>query len=129
MNEIIKLNIKKNVSIKDAYYKICRDLNLHSSYEDIVDLYKDEINYRMNSFFNKETDNLNLSIDFNEFYNEMMKKDEFKYKNDLLKKLQKVYEKQVNFSCFSLFAFNSYEKKLYNLYNVLSIEELNKLNI
>ena len=79
-------------------------------------------------FFCKEINTLDLSIDFNKFYEEMISKDEFKYKKELSKKLQNVYEEEINFSFFSIFKKYNYEKKLYNIYSILSIDELNKLN-
>ncbi len=126
IKKLIKENINKNVN--DIYWEIHDKLKLDSNYDDIVELYKKEINHRMYLFFCKEINTLDLSIDFNKFYEEMISKDEFKYKIELSKKLQNVYEEEMNFSCFSIFKKYNYEKKLYNIYNILSIDELNKLN-
>lgn len=126
IKKLIKENINKNVN--DIYWEIHDKLKLDSNYDDIVELYKKEINHRMYLFFCKEINTLDLSIDFNKFYEEMISKDEFKYKIELSKKLQNVYEEEMNFSCFSIFKKHNYEKKLHNIYNILSIDELNKLN-
>ena len=126
IKKLIKENINKNIN--DIYWEIHDKLKLDSNYDDIVELYKNEINHRMYLFFCKEINSLDLSIDFNKFYEEMIKKDEFKYKIELCKKLQKAYEAEINFSCLNIFKKYNYEKKLYNIYNVLSIDELNKLN-
>lgn len=126
INKLIKQNLKKNIN--DIYWEIHEKLKLDSNYDDIVELYKKEINHRMYLFFCKEINTLDLTIDFNEFYEEMIKKDEFKYKTELSKKLQKAYEAEINFSCLNIFKKYNYEKKLYNIYNILSIDELNKLN-
>jgi hypothetical protein len=128
IDNLIKNDIIKNISINDVYWNIHKKLNLDSNYEDIVKLYKEEINFRMDLFFCNEIDNLDLLISFDEYYKEMIKKDKFKYKIDLKNKLQKAYENEVNFSCFKFFKKYSYNQKLNNLYKVLSIEELNKLN-
>ena len=128
INNLIKNDIKKNISINDVYWNIHNKLSLDSNYEDIVKLYKEEINFRMDLFFSNEVDNLDLLISFDEYYKEMIKKKKFKYKIDLKKKLQKAYENEVNFSCFKFFKKYNYNQKLYNLYKILSIEELNKLN-
>tara|TARA_B100001248_G_C27385118_1_gene459217 strand:- start:2047 stop:2460 length:414 start_codon:yes stop_codon:yes gene_type:complete len=127
INELIKNDIEKNICINNVYWNIHNKLSLDSNYEDIVILYKEEINNRMDLFFSNEVDNLDLLISFDEYYKEMIKKDKFKYKNDLKKRLQIAYENEINFSCFSFFKNNNYKKKLNNLYMILSIEELNKL--
>lgn len=127
INELIKNDIEKNICINNVYWNIHNKLSLDSNYEDIVILYKEEINNRMDLFFSNEIDNLDILISFDEYYKEMIKKDKFKYKNDLKKRLQIAYENEINFSCFSFFKKNNYKKKLNNLYMILSIEELNKL--
>ena len=83
----------------------------------------------MKLFFNKKIDHLDLTIDFENYYKEMINQDIFKYKIELSKKLQKTYETEMNFSCFNFLKKYNHKKKLYNLYNTLSIDELNKLNI
>jgi len=128
IKEMIKKDIKQNISFNKVYNNINNKLKLNSVYEDVIELYKMEINNRMNSFFYGENDSLDLSIDFDKFYKEVMDSNEFKYKNDLSKKLKKVYDNSLNVSCFNIFNYYSNEKKLYDLYNVLTIEELNKLN-
>ena len=127
IKEMIKKDIMQKNSYNDIYNNIRNKLNLNSLYEEIIELYKKEINYRMDSFFYGKNDKLDLSIDFNKFYEKMISDDKFKYRNILSKKLQKEYEESSNFSCLNI--FNNYfkQKKIYNLYNVLSIEELNKL--
>jgi hypothetical protein len=123
IDNLIKKNIKKNIN--DIYWEIHEKLKLDSNYDDIVELYKNEIHNRMKLYFKKKIKHLDLSINFENFYEEMINKDKFKYKIDLSKKLQKAYETEVNSCCFKKY---KYKKKLYNLYNVLSIDELNKLN-
>ena len=91
INNLIKNDIEKNMSINNVYWNIHKKLNLDSNYEDIVKLYKEEINFRMDLFFCNEVDNLDLLISFDEYYKEMIKKDKFKYKNDLKKRLQIAY--------------------------------------
>ena len=103
INKLIKNDIEKNICINNVYWNIHNKLSLDSNYEDIVKLYKEEINFRMDLFFSNEVDNLDLLISFDEYYKEMIKKEEFKYKIDLKKKLQKAYENEVNFSCFKFF--------------------------
>ena len=127
INEMVKKDMEQKIKYNDVYINIRNKLNLNSIYEDIIELYKKEINYRMDSFFYGKSDNLDLSINFNNFYEKMMCNDEYKYRHCLYKKLQKVYENSSNFSC--LIFFNNYndKRKLYNLYSVLTIEELNKL--
>ena len=127
IKEMVKEDMKDKVSSSNIYNKIRNKLNLNSIQEDIIQLYKDEINHRMDLFFYGESDQLSLSLDFDNFYKEMLNSDKFKYKKNLLIRLQKAYESSVNFSCLNIFHNYNQEKKLYNLYNVLTIEELNKL--
>ena len=127
IKEMVKKDMKENIKTSDVYNRIISKLNLNSIQEDIIQLYKDEINLRMDLFFYGECDYLNLSIDFDNFYKKIINNDNFKYKKNLLLKLQKVHENSLNFSCFKFFNNNSQDKKLYDLYNVLTIEELNKL--
>ena len=127
IKEMVKKNIKENISYKKVYNKIINKLSLNSIQEEIIFLYKEEINHRMDLFFYGEIDHLDLSIDFDNFYKETMNTDKFKYKKDLSNRLLKKYENLLNYSCINIFYNCSEEKKLYNLYNVLTIDELNKL--
>jgi len=126
IKELIKNDIRKGNSVNNVYKNILNKLNLDSIYEDCIKLYKIEINNRMDLFFYGEVDKLDLYIDFDMFYKEVMKK-EFKDRNDLSKKLQKAYDSTLNFSCLIFFNNYSYKRKLYNIYDVLDISELIKL--
>lgn len=129
IKSLMEKDIINNIHINDIYWNIRERLRLDRNYDDIVQLYKNEINYRMELYFKKEVNDLDININFDDFYKDMIKnKKHFRYREKLSKNLQKEYEKSMNFSCFNFLKKHNYKKKIYNLYNILTIEELNKLN-